>query len=163
MAENGWIEKLAIQDLVARYAHAIDGLDPEAWAQCFTPDGVFQLGSQELRGRAKLRAYGEVHVREIRCRHMTGNLLYKINGNEATGEVSVLGTLATPGGYKFFAQGRYIDRLVKHDGQWLIKHRRVDLDPLASDPTKIVGLSDPDVAPLFQPLIDAWARLGEKV
>jgi hypothetical protein len=26
-----------------------------------------------------------------------------------------------------------------------------------------VGLSDPDVAPLFQPLIDAWARLGEKV
>jgi hypothetical protein len=26
-----------------------------------------------------------------------------------------------------------------------------------------VGLLDPDVAPLFQPLVDAWARLGEKV
>ena len=67
------------------------------------------------------------------------------------------------GGYKFFAQGRYVDQLVKQRGQWLIAHRRVDLDPLASDPEKIVGLSDPDVAPLFQPLIDAWARLGEKV
>ena len=26
--ENEWIEKLAIQDLLARYAHAIDDLDP---------------------------------------------------------------------------------------------------------------------------------------
>jgi 3-phenylpropionate/cinnamic acid dioxygenase small subunit len=163
MAKNEVIERFAIQDLLARYAHAIDDLNPEEWARCFTPDGVFQLGSQALRGHAALRAYGEVHVREIRCRHMTGNFLYKIDGNKATGQASVLATLATPGGYKFFAQGRYVDQLVKQRGQWLIAHRRVDLDPLASDPEKIVGLSDPDVAPLFQPLIDAWARLGEKV
>ena len=94
---------------------------------------------------------------------MTGNFLYKIDGNKATGQASVLATLATPVGYKFFAQGRYVDQLIKQRGQWLIAHRRVDLDPLASDPEKIVGLSDPDVTPLFQPLIDAWARLGQKV
>src|SRR5262249_685207 len=109
-----------------------------------------------------LRAYGEVHVREIRCRHMTGNFLYKIDGNKATGQASVLATLATPGGYKFFAQGRYVDQLVKQRGQWLIVHRRVDLAPLGSDPEKIVGLSDPDVAPLFQPLIDAWGPTRRK-
>src|SRR6202022_644931 len=76
MAKNEVIERFAIQDLLARYAHAIDDLNPEEWARCFTPDGVFQLGSQALRGHAALRAYGEVHVREIRCRHMTGNFLY---------------------------------------------------------------------------------------
>ena len=84
MAKNEVIERFAIQDLLARYAHAIDDLNPEEWARCFTPDGVFQLGSQALRGHAALRAYGEVHVREIRCRHMTGNFLYKIDGNKAT-------------------------------------------------------------------------------
>jgi hypothetical protein len=86
MAKNEVIERFAIQDLLARYAHAIDDLNPEEWARCFTPDGVFQLGSQALRGHAALRAYGEVHVREIRCRHMTGNFLYKIDGNKATGK-----------------------------------------------------------------------------
>ena len=29
--ENIWIDKLAIHELYARYAHAIDDLDPEAW------------------------------------------------------------------------------------------------------------------------------------
>src|ERR1700752_1500292 len=75
--ENEWIEKLAVQDLLARYAHAIDDLDPEAWAQCFTPDGVFQVGSRAMRGQAALREYGKIHVRKIRCRHMTGNFLYE--------------------------------------------------------------------------------------
>jgi uncharacterized protein (TIGR02246 family) len=161
--ENEWIEKLAIQDLLARYAHAIDDLDPEAWAQCFTPDGVFQVGSRAMRGQTALREYGKVHVREIRCRHMTGNLLYEINGNEATGRASVVATLATPGGYKIFAQGRYVDRLVKQAGQWRIAYRRVDIDGLASDPQSVVSLADPEVAALIQPLFDAAVQLSEKV
>jgi hypothetical protein len=57
--------------------------EPEAWAQCFTSDGVFQLGSQALRGHAALRAYGEIHAREMRYRHRTGNFLYDVTGEEA--------------------------------------------------------------------------------
>ncbi len=161
--ENEWIEKLAIQELFARYAHAIDELDPEAWVRCFTTDGVFQVGTRAMRGPAALRGYAEVHIREIRCRHMMGNFLYQVNGNEATGRASMLATLATPSGFKIFAQGRYVDRLVKQAGQWLIAHRRVEVDGLASDPKRIVGLGDPEVAVLIQPLIDAAVRLGEKV
>ena len=161
--ENDWIEKLAIQELFARYAYAIDELDPEAWVQCFTPDGVFQVASRAMRGQAALRGYAEVHVREIRCRHMMGNFLYEVKGKEATGRASMLATLATPSGYKIFAQGRYVDRLVKEGGQWRIAHRRVEIDRLASDPKKIVSLGDPEVAALIQPLIEASIRLGEKV
>lgn len=161
--ENEWVEKLAIQDLLARYAHAIDDLDPEAWAQCFTPDGVFQVGSRAMRGQAALREYGKVHVREIRCRHMTANLLYEINGDQATGQASVLATLATPSGYKIFGQGRYVDRLIKQAGQWRIAYRRVDLDGLAADPQNNVSLADPDVAALIRPLFEAAVRLSEKV
>ena len=161
--EQEWIEKLAIQELFARYAHAVDNLEPEAWVQCFTPDGVFQVGTRAMRGEAALRGYAEVHVREIRCRHMMGNFLYEVHGDEATGQCSMLATLATAGGYKIFAQGRYVDRLVKQNGQWKIAHRRVELDRLASDPKTITSTADPDVAALVRSLVEAAIRLGEKV
>lgn len=161
--EQTWIEKLAIQELCARYAHAIDNLEPEAWVQCFTPDGGFQVATWVVRGHAALREYADVHVREIRCRHMTSNLLYEVDGNEATGQVSVLAALATPGGYKIFGQGRYVDRLVKQGGQWRIAHRHVDVDPLATDPDRIIMCADPEVAALTQPLIDTAQRLAEQV
>ena len=161
--DKTWIEKFSIQELCARYAHAIDDLDADAWVQCFTPDGGFQVADWVIRGHPALREYAAVHVGEVRCRHMTGNLLYEVHGNEATGQCSVLATLATPAGYKIFGQGRYVDRLVKQNGQWRFAHRRVDVDTLASDPTQIVMLADPDVVPFIQPLMEAATRLGEKV
>jgi ketosteroid isomerase-like protein len=161
--DNSWTEKLAIQELFARYAHAVDNLEVEPWVQCFTPDGVFQVGNRAMRGEAALRGYAEVHVKEIRCRHMMGNFLYDIHGSEATGQCSMLATLATAGGYKIFAQGRYVDRLVKQNGQWKIAHRRVEPDRLAADPKKITSMADPDVAALVKVLVDAAVRLGEKV
>ena len=161
--DNEWIEKLAIQELFARYAHAIDDLEPEAWVECFTPDGVFQVGTRAMRGQAALRDYADVHIQEIRCRHMMANFLYEVSGNEATGQCSMLATLATAGGYKIFAQGRYIDRLVKYNGQWRIAHRRVETDQLASKPSGITSIAEPDVALLVQPLVDAARKLGERV
>lgn len=161
--DTEWIEKLAIQELFARYAHAVDNLDPDAWVRCFTTDGVFQVANRAMRGEAALRGYAEVHVKEIRCRHLMSNFLYEVQGNEATGQCSMLATLATAGGYKIFAQGRYVDRLTKQNGQWKIAHRRVETDRLAADPKKITALADPDVAALIRPLVDASIRLGEKV
>jgi len=118
---------------------------------------------KEARSQTLLRAYGEIHAREMRYRHMIGNFLYDVTGNEATGQATFLATLATRSGFKFFGQGKYRDKLVKQNGHWLIAHRCVDVDRLASEPNKIVGLLDPDVASLVQPLVNACARLGEKV
>lgn len=161
--DNEWMEKLAIQELFARYAHAIDDLNPEAWVECFTPDGIFQVGTRAMRGQTALRGYADVHIEEIRCRHMMANFLYEVNGDEATGQCSMLATLATAGGYKIFAQGRYVDRLVKHAGAWRIAHRKVETDQLASNPTGITSIADPDVAALVQPLVDAARKLGDRV
>lgn len=37
-----WVEdRLEILNLIAGYSHAADGADPEAYADCFTDDGVF--------------------------------------------------------------------------------------------------------------------------
>lgn len=156
-------DKLAIQELFARYAHAIDDLDPTAWVACFTADGIFQVGTRAMQGAAALRGYADVHVREIRCRHMMSNFLYEVRGDEAAGQCSMLATLATAGGYRIFAQGRYVDRLVRQDGMWRIAHRKVETDQLASDPTGITSIADPEVAVLVRPLVDAARKLGRRV
>jgi hypothetical protein len=119
--ENEWIEKLAVQDLLARYAHAIDDLDPEAWAQCFTPDGVFQVGSRAMG--PGLREYGKVHVQNPLSSH-DRELLYEINGNEATG-CAMFTPAAALVGINFCSQN--VDRLVT-GWQWRNAYRRVDID-----------------------------------
>lgn len=156
-------DKLAIQELFARYAHAIDDLDPAGWVACFTVDGIFQVGTRAMQGAAALRGYADVHVREVRCRHMMSNFLYEVRGDEAAGQCSMLATLATAGGYRIFAQGRYVDRLVRQDGMWRIAHRKVETDQLASDPTGITSIADPEVAVLVRPLVDAARKLGRRV
>ena len=41
-------DHLAIRELAARYNRAFDYGDPEAWVECFTEDGTFNIGSKEL-------------------------------------------------------------------------------------------------------------------
>ena len=128
-----------------------------------TADGIFQVGTRAMQGAAALRGYADVHVREIRCRHMMSNFLYEVRGDEAAGQCSMLATLATAGGYRIFAQGRYVDRLIRQDGMWRIAHRKVETDQLASDPTGITSIADPEVAVLVRPLVDAARKLGRRV
>jgi hypothetical protein len=163
MPGNEWVEKLEIQELCARYCHTIDSQDSEGWARCFTDDGAFEFDGWVIRGRPALVEYAEVHARLMRCRHMTLNLLYEVQGERATGRSTTVVTLATAGGYKILGQGCYEDRLVKQGGAWLIEHRNVRNDHLVDDPAKPVNLVDPDVAALVRYLIEAAQRLGQKV
>jgi uncharacterized protein (TIGR02246 family) len=65
-----WIEKLAIQELCARYCQTIDAQDPEGWARCFTPDGAFEFDGHVVRGYDALRQYADAHTQSLRGRHM---------------------------------------------------------------------------------------------
>jgi hypothetical protein len=163
MPEHEWGEKLAIQELCARYCHTIDSQDSEGWARCFTADGAFEFDGWEIRGRPALAEYAEVHARLMRCRHMTVNCLYDVQNDRATGRSTTVVTLATAGGYKVLGQGHYEDRLVKEGGKWLIAHRSVRTDRLVDDPSKPINLADPDVAVLVRHLIEAAQKLGQKV
>ena len=160
--EQEWIDKLAIQELCARYCQTIDAQNAEGWADCFTPDGVFEFDGWAIQGRAALREYAEVHERLMRCRHMTLNLLYDVRGDTATGTSTTVVTLATEGGYKILGQGAYEDRLAKEGGSWRIAYRSVRTDRLVSNPEKPINLADPDVAALVGPLVEAARRLGRQ-
>src|SRR5262249_26039056 len=157
--QDPWAEKLAIQELCARYCHTIDSQDSVGWSECFTPDGAFEFDGWVIRGRPALAEDAEVHARWMRCRHLTLNCLYDVHGDRATGRSTPVVPLATEGGYKILGQGAYEDRLNKLDGRWLIAGRRVWSDRLVSDPQKAINLVDPDVAALVQHLVDAARRL----
>ena len=47
----------------------------------------------------------------MRCRHLTLNHLYEVEGDTATGTSATVVTLATPGGYKILCDWRNNDGL----------------------------------------------------
>jgi ketosteroid isomerase-like protein len=157
-----WVEKLAIQELCSRYCQTIDAQDSVGWARCFTPDGAFEFDGHVVRGHEALRQYADTHTRVMRARHMTLNHLYDVNGDRATGRATTVVSIATLGGYKIMGQGAYEDDLLKINGEWKIRHRRVKNDYLVSDPAKPVNLADPDVAVLVQKLIDSAENLARQ-
>jgi uncharacterized protein (TIGR02246 family) len=160
--DDAWVEKLAIQELCSRYCQTIDAQDSTGWAQCFAPDGAFEFDGHIVRGYEALREYADTHTRVMRARHMTLNHLYQVHGDRATGRATTVVSIATPGGYRIMGQGAYEDDLIKVNGKWRIRHRRVKNDYLVSDPMKPINLADPDVAALVQKLIDSAEELARR-
>ena len=160
--DDKWADKLAIQELCARYCHTIDAQDSDGWARCFTSDGAFEFDGHVVRGYAALGSYADTHTHVMRARHMTLNHLYEIDGDRASGGATTVVSIATPGGYKIMGQGKYEDELLKVNGEWKIRYRRVKNDHLVSDPTKPVNLADPDVAEQVQKLIDSAESLARR-
>jgi SnoaL-like domain len=101
--------------------------------------------------------------RRIRIRRPCRARLRDVAADRAFGRATTVVSIDTPSGYKIMGQGVYHYDLVKVDGEWKIRHRRVVNDHLVSDPAKPVNLADPDVAAVVQQLIhtaDDLARRG---
>lgn len=114
---------VAIQQLVARYNHAIDGGDAEGWGRCFAPEGSFQISGREPTvGREALAEI--VRRRADGSRHVTTNMLIEGDGDTATmrAYLTVLRERAVS------VTGSYTDRLVKVDGRWLFEQRLFTAD-----------------------------------
>ncbi len=49
-------DRAAIEDLQARYLFALDFHDPDLYVSTFTPDGVLESGSGDVKGREAIKA-----------------------------------------------------------------------------------------------------------
>lgn len=128
-----WMEKLALQELFARYAHTVDGYDAEGWVDCFTEDGIFEVeggGSRlQFRGREALLEFVQAHIQLLPgTRHVMTGHLAEIEGNEASHRCTLTGFLTRPGKVYTFASGWYESKLKKVNGQWKIAHRIAHCD-----------------------------------
>ena len=121
-----WIDKLAIHELMARYAERIDAKDPTGAAACFTEDGLGVYWG-ECRGRKAIeeRLTGILEAFLATSHHLS-NIQITLDGERAT----VLSYVYAFHRYADSREpmhywGRWVDVLVKRDGQWLFARREV--------------------------------------
>lgn len=127
--------RLEIETLFARYAHTIDGYDGPGWVDCFTADGVFEVGGDDgssvcFAGHEALTRFTEAHIRLLPgTRHVMTNHVVEFESDTAARHICTLsGTLSRPETVYTFVSGWYDSRVVLDDGRWRIRHRRVHLD-----------------------------------
>lgn len=123
-------DMLAIQQLYARYNHAIDSGDAQGWAACFIPNGSFtSSASGSLSGSDALASFAAGFAARLKARHWTNNLVLEAEGTGAAGKCYLmLLRLAEGQPASVLATGIYDDHLVKRDGAWLFASRNVVTD-----------------------------------
>jgi hypothetical protein len=134
-------DRLAIADRLAQCTQAGDARKAEAYAACFTPDGVLDLtagGGEAIAGRAAILAWmqGPSVIPPPRDRpagfvshHLTTCAVTLTGADTATARTYWLVT--SPVGLDH--NGYYDDRLRRVDGDWLIEWRRPRTLWFASD------------------------------
>jgi hypothetical protein len=119
-------DKLAINELVAKYNMAMDHVQAADWAGTFTEDGELQIDGKPIaKGRAALTAMVENAAKgEYRGRHWVCNSIIDGEGDTARLRMYVL-SFGIIGGITPRVMGEYDDTLVRVNGQWKFKTRRI--------------------------------------
>ena len=132
-------DRAEIRDLMGRYLFAMDWQDADAYAECFTEDGVLDYAMGEVSGRETIRAealkfrdaIGEIFKREdgepALLRHVLDQLVIRVEGDRAWTtafwwEMTDGGPGRTPAIQSF---GTYEDELSRVDGRWLFSRRTI--------------------------------------
>ena len=134
-------DRIQIEDLMWRYARALDTENAEAYAATYTPDGQFGTGANATKGHEALKkmisdlkqrtADNEAKTKEKRpaLYHMVTNHSVEFVDKDHARVNAYYITVSAAGGAnvpaRVAAAGREVDELVRVNGQWLIKVRDV--------------------------------------
>ena len=130
-------DRLAIRELIDAYAHCADRRDAKGQMALFTGDTRFLVfmdataaePTQELYGRESLAPVFDDLNQYVATMHFNGQSPILLDGDRATGESYCLAHHLKVGqdGQRtmMIASIRYLDELVKQDGQWLFAERRL--------------------------------------
>lgn len=123
------LDRAAIQDTMARYAHGVDSAQYDLVSACFVENGLLRVpNGPPLRGRAEIfRSLSTAGLKRRECggqifqRHSLSLSRIEIDGDEASSETyfHVMTELGLD------HSGRYVDQLVRQGSQWLFREREV--------------------------------------
>jgi len=155
------INRLAIDDLFARYAHTADSYDADGWVDCFAQDGTFEVEAAgsgiQFVGQQRLHEFIDAHILLLPgTRHIMTNHLVDIDGDLAHHRCTLTGMLSRPEKVYTFISGWYESTLEKVGGQWKIKHRIVHGDDS-------LNLAEGELAVYLKPLVGWMAENGTLV
>lgn len=124
-------DRLAIAETLALYCRGIDRCDPEQLAAAFTPDALIDYGDGARPIAAVIpglmAGLGAMRLTQ----HNISNTVIRLSGETAKAETNcvALHIIPAPGGdVELVVGGRYLDRLLKRDGRWLIAERLYVMD-----------------------------------
>lgn len=123
-------DMLAIQQLYARYNHAIDSGDAAGWAGCFTAEGTFTSGaSGSFAGTEQLTNFAQGFASRLKARHWTNNLVLEAEGDGARGTCYLMLLRLQEGApASVLTTGIYRDNLVREGVAWKFASRAVTPD-----------------------------------
>jgi uncharacterized protein (TIGR02246 family) len=129
-------DRMAVEDVMARYVWAVDSLDPEGYVAVFTEDAVIDSNGSISKGREEIRKIVLSLIQRRDDNKAKGlpatNLHHVISNVRITfpkpGEALHQSYWQTvirdkDGKMTAAAMGRSKDRLVKRNGKWLIQER----------------------------------------
>ncbi len=122
------LDRIAIDEVLARYCRGIDRCDAEELAAVFTPDAAIDYGDgpkpPDVTIAGLMAGLGAMTL----THHNIGNVICEITGDRARCETYCVALHILPGGTEMVVGGRYLDRLVKQDGEWRIAQRLYIMD-----------------------------------
>ena len=123
-------EKDAIRDVLAEYCFCIDMHRSSDMAALFAEDGTWDTAFGKATGRADIEAL----IRKIagpstpRARpiYAVSNVVIRVDGDRAQVQSNWVMVQNSEQGPKIGSAGSYADEMVKQDGGWLFKYRKID-------------------------------------
>lgn len=117
-----------IRELLATYCHGCDRGDEVEMASTYATDSWDDHGPRKMEGRRFSIETVEEALRTTQLvSHQLGQSLIRVDGDSAGAETYFIATLLYAGenGGETIGQlgGRYVDTLVREDGQWKIANR----------------------------------------
>lgn len=124
-------DRLAVQDVLIKYATTCDARDMEGYGSCFAEDAVIRgFGSETVHGRQAWVDYVDKALKSFTAtQHFVGNQVVELKGDAATMRTYVQAThfLADRPGTTLTLFAIYHDKLVrKGDGGWEITDHRLE-------------------------------------
>lgn len=122
-------DRLEIDDLLTRYASALDDKDWDRWASCFTPDADLDYtAAGGVAGKLpEVRAWLEQVIPGFpMTHHLVTNKEVRIDGDRATCRSSLINPMGVPDGETlmvFLETGHYHDEMVRTADGWRISKR----------------------------------------
>lgn len=137
------MEYVEIRQLVERYADAVQRIDADDWADCWAPDGVWDLGGRAIEGRDAVVGFWKqvMPTFPFVVQVVHSGVITSVDGDRATGRWYLSEYMHRADGAAAHGIGCYRDEYVRIGGEWKFARRRYDL--LYSGPPDLSGQANP--------------------
>ncbi len=129
-------EKDAIREVLAEYCFRLDGGRYDDMAALFSEDGTWDTAFGAATGRAAIaqqardiranRAQEGAGDNRPRAVHLVTNIAIALSGETAEVRSNWTVVQNSPEGPKIGSGGGYADQMVKENGRWLFRYRKID-------------------------------------